>query len=118
MRKFGRSVDHGDSYRLCDVVAVPDTVENPEAWLRVMYAPHVEEWTAKGEWFIAIPDDILPDGQDLVSGHPVVNGKVLPLPKPGECVVEIAAKAGCPKAQAQVAKDALAASEAAANLVS
>lgn len=101
MSKYGRPVDHGDSTRLVDIVEIPSDVTDADAWLRRMYAPHVDDWVAAGEWFIEAPADM-----PLISGAPVVNGEVLPLPALGECVVELAANAGCAQAQAVMAAEA------------
>lgn len=103
MPKYGRPVNHGDSIRLQDIVEVPVGVD-ADAWLRTMYSAHVEEWVTKGEWFIQAPDNM-----PLISGAPVVNGQVLPLPQAGQCVVEIAAQAGSILAQGVLAAEAVAA---------
>lgn len=106
MRKFGRPCNNGDSIRLRDVVEVPDAVENTDSWLRIMFASHIDEWERAGEWFVPLSDTVFPDEAPLITGQPVVNGDVLPLPKNGESVVQVAADAGCLIAQAALASEA------------
>lgn len=58
VRKYGRAVGHGDEdgfLRLVDVVEIPDAVEDPAAWLDVMFAPQKEAWA--DAWFVPCPDD-------------------------------------------------------------
>lgn len=59
MAKFGRPVDHDDGTRLIDVVNVPGDVQEPLAWLDMMFKNHRAEWEADGEWFVKVPDDII-----------------------------------------------------------
>ena len=55
MSYFARQVDHGDGggiVRLVDVVQVPSSVPDAQAWLAVMFKHNIAAWQAAGQWFV------------------------------------------------------------------